>query len=111
MQIFVFFPDDVKVGMKHIRTLAERMRSEGVQRAIMVAPVRRCRDMKLDLRLHTQPTCALVYHRDLLYMHVLWLRQPRKELSCEEIRARWVLGRSCKNRMVMLLLTCCGRRR
>ena len=38
-QIFVFFPDDVKVGMKHIRTLAERMRSEGVQRAIMVAPV------------------------------------------------------------------------
>ena len=39
-QIFVFFPDDVKVGMKHIRTLAERMRSEGVQRAIMVAPVR-----------------------------------------------------------------------
>ena len=38
-QVFVFFPDDVKVGMKHIRTLAERMRSEGVQRAIMVAPV------------------------------------------------------------------------
>ncbi|GAB4814258.1 hypothetical protein N2152v2_001304 [Parachlorella kessleri] len=35
-QIFVFFPDEVKVGVKTIKQLAERMRSEGVQRAIMV---------------------------------------------------------------------------
>lgn len=35
-QIFVFFPDEVKVGVKTIKTLAERMRSEGVKRAIMV---------------------------------------------------------------------------
>ncbi|KAL4450102.1 hypothetical protein ABPG77_010771 [Micractinium sp. CCAP 211/92] len=35
-QIFVFFPDEVKVGVKTIKLLAERMRNEGVQRAIMV---------------------------------------------------------------------------
>ena len=35
-QIFVFFPDEPKVGVKTIKLLAERMRNEGVQRAIMV---------------------------------------------------------------------------
>lgn len=36
-QIFVFFPDEPKVGVKTIKVLAERMRGEGVQRAIMVS--------------------------------------------------------------------------
>ena len=35
-QIFVFFPDEVKVGVKTIKNLAERMRNQGVKRAIMV---------------------------------------------------------------------------
>lgn len=35
-QVFVFFPDEPKVGVKTIKLLAERMRNEGVQRAIMV---------------------------------------------------------------------------
>ena len=35
-QIFVFFPEDDKVGVKSIKTFAERMRNEGVFRAIMV---------------------------------------------------------------------------
>lgn len=35
-QIFVFYPDEVKVGVKTIKQLAERMRNEGVQRAVMV---------------------------------------------------------------------------
>ncbi|PSC72105.1 Pre-mRNA-splicing factor SYF1 [Micractinium conductrix] len=35
-QIFVFFPDEPKVGVKTIKLLAERMRNEGVQRAVMV---------------------------------------------------------------------------
>ena len=35
-QIFVFFPDDPKVGVKTIKLLAERMRNENVQRAVMV---------------------------------------------------------------------------
>lgn len=35
-QIFVFFPEEPKVGVKTIKVLAERMRNEGVQRAIMV---------------------------------------------------------------------------
>lgn len=36
MQMFVFFPEDLKVGVKTIKTYAERMRSEGVGRAMMV---------------------------------------------------------------------------
>jgi hypothetical protein len=32
----VFFPDEPKVGVKTIKMLAERMRNEGVQRAVMV---------------------------------------------------------------------------
>jgi DNA-directed RNA polymerase I, II, and III subunit RPABC1 len=35
-QVFVFFPEEPKVGVKTIKVLAERMRNEGVQRAIMV---------------------------------------------------------------------------
>ncbi|EFN54945.1 hypothetical protein CHLNCDRAFT_134695 [Chlorella variabilis] len=35
-QIFVFFPEEAKVGVKTIKLLAERMRNEGVQRAVMV---------------------------------------------------------------------------
>ncbi|KAI3438257.1 hypothetical protein D9Q98_000693 [Chlorella vulgaris] len=35
-QVFVFFPEEPKVGVKTIKLLAERMRNEGVQRAIMV---------------------------------------------------------------------------
>lgn len=35
-QIFVFFPDDAKVGVKTIKTFVERMKSEGVRRSIMV---------------------------------------------------------------------------
>ena len=35
-QIFVFFPEDDKVGVKSIKTFAERMRNEGVSRAVMV---------------------------------------------------------------------------
>ena len=34
--MFVFFPEDLKVGVKTIKTYAERMRSEGVGRAMMV---------------------------------------------------------------------------
>ena len=36
MQMFVFYPEDLKVGVKTIKTYAERMRNEGVSRAIMV---------------------------------------------------------------------------
>lgn len=35
-QIFVFFPDDAKVGVKTIKTFVERMKSEGVKRSILV---------------------------------------------------------------------------
>lgn len=36
-QIFVFYPEEPKVGVKVIKTFAERMRGEGVARAIVVA--------------------------------------------------------------------------
>ena len=36
MQIFVFYPEEEKVGVKTIKTFAERMRNEGVSRAVMV---------------------------------------------------------------------------
>lgn len=35
-QIFVFYPEEDKVGVKTIKTFAERMRNEGVARAVMV---------------------------------------------------------------------------
>merc|ERR1740139_2077874 len=35
-QLFVFFPDEEKVGVKPIRILVERMKAEGVVSAIMV---------------------------------------------------------------------------
>ncbi|BDA50058.1 DNA-directed RNA polymerases I, II, and III subunit RPABC1 [Coccomyxa sp. Obi] len=35
-QIFVFYPEEEKVGVKTIKTFAERMRNEGVSRAVMV---------------------------------------------------------------------------
>ena len=39
MQVFVFFPEEEKVGVKTIKTFAERMRNEGVNRAVMVTQV------------------------------------------------------------------------
>ncbi|CAK0786648.1 hypothetical protein CVIRNUC_009862 [Coccomyxa viridis] len=38
-QVFVFFPEEDKVGVKTIKTFAERMRNEGVNRAVMVTQV------------------------------------------------------------------------
>ncbi len=34
--MFVFFPNEDKVGVKTVATYAERMKSEGVTRALMV---------------------------------------------------------------------------
>lgn len=40
LQIFVFFAEEAKVGVKSIKTYAERMRNEAVSRAVMVVQVR-----------------------------------------------------------------------
>ncbi|GIL87322.1 hypothetical protein VaNZ11_014941 [Volvox africanus] len=39
-QVFVFFPEEQKVGVKAIKLLAERMKDEKVNRAIMVTAVK-----------------------------------------------------------------------
>lgn len=36
MQVFVFYPNEDKVGVKTIKTFAERMKTESVSRALMV---------------------------------------------------------------------------
>lgn len=36
-QIFVFFPDDLKIGVKNLRTYLDRMKADNVRRAILVA--------------------------------------------------------------------------
>jgi DNA-directed RNA polymerase I, II, and III subunit RPABC1 len=38
-QLFVFFPEDEKVGVKPIKIYTDRMRAEGVSNAIMVLRV------------------------------------------------------------------------
>ena len=35
-QMFVFFPDDIKIGIKTIRTYCKRMQEENITRAIIV---------------------------------------------------------------------------
>lgn len=39
-QIFVFYPEELKVGVKTIKQIAERMKDEKVNRAIMVTAVK-----------------------------------------------------------------------
>lgn len=36
IQIFVFFPDEAKVGVKTIKTYVDRMKTENVHRALLV---------------------------------------------------------------------------
>ena len=35
-QMFVFFPDDIKIGIKTIRTYCKRMQEENITRALIV---------------------------------------------------------------------------
>lgn len=68
----MFFPEEEKVGVKTIKTFAERMRNEGVNRAIMVTQInmtpfaRQCLQEMAPkyyievVRLHLQLTCYLL---------------------------------------------------
>ena len=38
-QMFVFFPDDAKIGIKTIKTYCKRMQEENITRAIIVVQV------------------------------------------------------------------------
>lgn len=63
-QIFVFFPEEERVGVKSIKTYAERMRADAVSRAILVvaAPMtpfaRQC-ITEMQPKFHVEVVCPV----------------------------------------------------
>ena len=90
-QIFVFFPDDEKVGVKPIKVYCERMKDEQVRKAIIVVKVNLTPFAKQALREMTQRGYRVEYFRDaellvditehkLVPNHVLLSPAEKKEL-------------------------------
>lgn len=90
-QLFVFFPDDEKVGVKPIKVYCERMKDEQVRKAIIVVKVNLTPFAKQALREMTQRGYRVEYFRDaellvditehkLVPNHVLLSPAEKKEL-------------------------------
>jgi len=90
-QLFVFFPEDEKVGVKPIKTFCERMKGEGVLRAIIVVKINLTPFAKQAIREMTQRGYKVEYFRDaellvditehkLVPEHVLLSPQQKQEL-------------------------------
>ncbi len=84
--MFVFFPDDLKVGVKTIKTYAERMRSEGVGRAMMVTVAnitpfaRQClQEMNQKYYIETVRHC---------HFHELWIKEEAAALMLTKLQWR-----------------------
>jgi len=63
-QLFVFFPEDEKVGVKPIKTYCERMKGESVLRAIIVVKINLTPFAKQAIREMTQRGYKVEYFRD-----------------------------------------------
>jgi DNA-directed RNA polymerase I, II, and III subunit RPABC1 len=63
-QIFVFFPEDEKVGVKPIKTYCQRMKEENVQRAIIVVKINLTPFAKTAVKEMTQRGFRVEYFRD-----------------------------------------------
>ena len=63
-QLFVFFPEDDKVGVKPIKTYCERMKTEGVRHAIIVVKINLTPFAKQAIREMTQRGYRVEYFRD-----------------------------------------------
>jgi DNA-directed RNA polymerase I, II, and III subunit RPABC1 len=90
-QIFVFFPEDEKVGVKPIKTYCERMKAQDVKRAIIVVKVNLTPFAKQAIREMAPRGYRVEYFRDsellvditehkLVPKHVLLTDEEKKEL-------------------------------
>jgi len=90
-QLFVFFPEEDKVGVKPIKTYCERMKSEQVLKAIIVVKVNLTPFAKQAIREMSQRGYKVEYFRDaellvditehkLVPEHVLLSPQQKQEL-------------------------------
>lgn len=90
-QLFVFFPEDEKVGVKPIKTYCERMKGESVLRAIIVVKINLTSFAKQAIREMVQRGYKVEYFRDaellvditehkLVPEHILLSPQQKQEL-------------------------------
>lgn len=90
-QLFVFFPEDEKVGVKPIKTYCERMKAENVFRAIIVVKINLTPMAKDALRQMAQRQYRVEYFRDsellvditehkLVPQHIILSQQEKTEL-------------------------------
>nr|ADD24376.1 DNA-directed RNA polymerases I, II, and III subunit RPABC1 [Lepeophtheirus salmonis] len=89
-QMFVFFPEDPKIGIKHIRTYCKRMQEENITRAIIVVQAGMTPSAKQSLMdmapkyileqfLESELLINLTEH-DLVPEHVVMTPEEKKEL-------------------------------
>ena len=89
-QMFVFFPDDAKIGIKTIKTYCKRMQEENITRAIIVVQVGMTPSAKKSLAdmapkyilehfLESELLTNLTEH-ELVPEHVIMTPEEKKEL-------------------------------
>merc|ERR1712062_934142 len=89
-QMFVFFPDDIKIGIKTIRTYCKRMQEENITRAIIVVQMGMTPSAKKSLAdmapkyvlehfLESELLTNLTEH-ELVPEHVVMTPEEKKEL-------------------------------
>ena len=97
-QMFVFFPDDIKIGIKTIRTYCKRMQEENITRAIIVVQMGMTPSAKKSLA-DMAPKYVL---KNFIQMHPvdLWFTKHGPPLlgnanACETVAVRLVKPSVC----------------